>query len=182
MAAWRGYACGGERQVEQGRVTSRASAYLNALPAAKARAELTRCCGAGRWVDAMLAARPFGSDVELLAVAERVWWALGRADWLEAFAAHPRIGASTTTEWARREQAGVIGAGDATLATLERQNSAYEQRFGHVFLICATGRTADEILEALRHRLTNDPATELRIAAGEQAKITRLRLDKLVAP
>src|ERR1041385_7580464 len=98
MAAWRGYACGGERQVEQGRVTSRASAYLNALPAAKARAELTRSCGAGRWVDAMLAARPFGSDVELLAVAERVWWALGRADWLEAVGGPPRIGAGPATD------------------------------------------------------------------------------------
>src|ERR1043166_4470576 len=102
MAAWRGYACGGERQVEQGRVISRASAYLNALPAAKARAELTRCCGADRWVDAMLAARPFGSDVELLALAERVWWALGRADWLWAFAAHPRTGARSTTENRKR--------------------------------------------------------------------------------
>src|ERR1043166_2175969 len=100
MAAWRGYACGGERQGEQGRVSRRASADPNARPAAKARAELTRCCGAGRWVDAMLAARPFGSDVELLAVAERVWWALGRADWLGAFAAHPPTAPRTTPEGA----------------------------------------------------------------------------------
>ena len=158
------------------------SAYLNSLPAIKARAELGRCCGARRWVDAMIEARPFPGDTELFAVAERVWWGLRRADWLEAFAAHPRIGGSTSTEWTRREQGGVDGAQAATLLALARQNAAYEQRFGHVFLICATGKTADAMLDALRHRLTNDPTTELRIAAAEQAKITRLRLDKLAAP
>jgi len=162
-----------------------AAAYLNSLPVAAARAALGRCCGARHWVDAMLAARPFGSDAELLATAERVWWGLGRADWLEAFAAHPRIGGrggrgGPTTDWARREQAGADGAAEATLAALAQGNRAYEARFGHVFLISATGRTADEMLGALRGRLTNDPATELRVAAEEQAKITRLRLDKLV--
>jgi OHCU decarboxylase len=129
----------------------------------------------------MLAARPFVSDAELLATAERVWWGLGRADWLEAFAAHPRIGGgAAVTAWARREQAGADGAAEATLAALAQGNLTYEERFGHVFLISATGKTADEMLGALRGRLTNDPATELRVAADEQAKITRLRLDKLV--
>jgi len=158
------------------------SAYLNSLPAIKARAELSRCCGARLWVDAMIEARPFARDTELFGVAERVWWGLGRADWLEAFAAHPRIGDSVSTDWTRREQAGVDGAPAATLSALARHTAVYEQRFGHVCLICAMGRTADEMLDALRHRLTNDPTTELRIAAAEQAKITRLRLDKLVAP
>src|SRR5213593_273413 len=148
-------------------MSGRASAYLNALPAAKARAELNRCCGARRWVDAMVAARPFGSDAELFALAERVWWGLGGADWREAFAAHPRIGGNPRSDWARREQAGVGSAVETTLAALARQNAAYEQRFGHVFVISATGKTADEMLDALRYRLTNDPATELRIAAAE---------------
>jgi OHCU decarboxylase len=132
----------------------------------------------------MLAARPFASDAELLAAAERVWWGLGRTDWLEAFAAHPRIGergsGGALTDWARREQAGADGAAGATLAALAQGNLTYEERFGHVFLISATGKTADEMLGALRDRLTNDPGTELRVAAAEQAKITRLRLDKLV--
>ena len=159
------------------------AAYLNSLPVAAARAALGRCCGARHWVEAMLAARPFASDAELLATAERVWWGLGRVHWLEAFAAHPRIGGRVGAgmDWARREQAGADGAVAATLAALEQGNVTYEQRFGHVFLISATGKTADAMLGALRGRLTNDPATELRVAAEEQAKITRLRLDKLVA-
>jgi len=160
----------------------RLAGYLNALSEERARGALGRCCGARHWVDGMLAARPFASDAELLAAAERVWWGLGRADWLEAFAAHPRIGAraEAMTDWARREQAGANGAAEATLAALAQGNRTYEKRFGHLFLICATGRTADEMLGALRARLTNDPATELRVAAEEQAKITRLRLDRLV--
>ena len=162
---------------------SRLAGHLNALSDQRARAALERCCGARHWADAMLAARPFGSDAELLATAERVWWGLGRADWLEAFAAHPRIGdrGRGTTDWARREQAGADGAAEATLAALADGNRAYEARFGHVFLISATGKTAEEMLGALRDRLTNDPATELRVAAEEQAKITRLRLDTLAA-
>ena len=162
---------------------SRLAGHLNALSDQRARAALERCCGARHWADAMLAARPFGSDAELLATAERVWWGLGRADWLEAFAAHPRIGGrgGPKTDWARHEQAGADGATEATLAALAQGNRAYEERFGHVFLISATGKTADEMLGALRGRLSNDPATELRVAAEEQAKITRLRLNKLVA-
>jgi 2-oxo-4-hydroxy-4-carboxy-5-ureidoimidazoline decarboxylase len=162
------------------------AAYLNSLPMPAARTALGRCCGARRWVEAMLAARPFASDAELLAAAERVWWGLGRTDWLEAFAVHPRIGdrgsGGALTDWARREQAGADGAAGATLAALAQGNLTYEERFGHVFLISATGKTADEMLGALRGRLANDPAAELRVAAEEQAKITRLRLDKLVTP
>jgi 2-oxo-4-hydroxy-4-carboxy-5-ureidoimidazoline decarboxylase len=156
------------------------AAYLNALPDAAARAALGRCCAARRWVDGMLAARPFASDDTLHASAERVWWGLERADWLEAFAAHARIGERAKEDWSRREQAGLDGAGEATRAALADGNSTYERRFGHVFLICATGKTAAEILDALRVRLTNARATELRIAAEEHAKITRLRLENLV--
>ncbi len=161
--------------------TGRLAGYVNALSDDRARAALERCCGARQWVDALLAARPFASDVELLAAAERIWWGLGRADWLEALAAHPRIGGRGNTDWTRREQAGVDGAAEATRAALARENRAYEQQFGHVFLVSATGKTADEMLAALRARLANDPVTELRVAAEEQAKITRLRLEKLVA-
>ena len=88
------------------------AAYLNSLPDDAARTALGRCCGARQWVNAVLAARPFASDVELLAAAERIWWGLGRADWLEALAAHPRIGGRAHTDWTRREQAGVDGAAE----------------------------------------------------------------------
>ena len=129
----------------------------------------------------MLAMRPFASDAALFAAAERAWWALGREDWLEAFGAHPRIGQHAADAWARNEQAGVKGAGEDVRAALAQGNRAYEERFGHVFLICATGKSATEMLGALRGRLGNDPATELRVAAAEQAQITRLRLEKLAA-
>ena len=160
----------------------RLAGYLNALSDEQARAELQRCCGARHWVDGMLAARPFGHDAELLASAERVWWRLGRADWLEAFAHHARIGERAGDASSRREQAGMDGAGEDARRALAQGNVTYEERFGHVFLISATGKTADEMLGALRGRLMHDPATELRIAAGEQANITRLRLANLVAP
>lgn len=155
--------------------------YLNGLSASAARAALTRCCTSRRWVDAMLAMRPYASDAALFAAAERAWWALGRADWLEAFGGHPRIGERGSDPVARREQAGVNGTGEETRAALARGNGEYEARFGHVFLICATGKSATEMLAALRSRLGNDPTSELKIAAGEQAKITRLRLEKLAA-
>jgi 2-oxo-4-hydroxy-4-carboxy-5-ureidoimidazoline decarboxylase len=158
------------------------AAYLNSLETPAAHAALLSCCGSRRWVEQLLAARPFGSDAALHAAAERAWWALGGEDWREAFARHPRIGEAAADEWSRREQAGVDLATAATRAALALENRVYEQRFGHGFLICASGRTAEEMLAALRLRLANDPATELRIAAGEQAQITRLRLEKLVAP
>lgn len=157
------------------------AAYVNGMPDGAARQALARCCGARRWVARMLAARPFESDTALFATAERVWWDLGREDWLEAFATHPRIGQQTADDWSRREQAGVVTATDAARLALAKGNRAYARRFGHVFLMCATGKTANEMLGELRRRLANDPATELRVAAGEQAKITRLRLEKLVA-
>ena len=155
--------------------------YLNGLAGIAARAALTRCCTSRRWVDAMLAARPFGSDAALFQAAERAWWALGKDDWLEAFGAHPRIGERGIDAWARHEQAGMNRAREEMRAALALGNREYEARFGHVFLICATGQSATDMLGALRARLGNDPAAELRIAAGEQAKITRLRLEKLAA-
>ena len=158
------------------------AAYLNGLPADAARTALARCCASTQWVKRMLAGRPFGSDQQVYQAAEREWWALDRDDWLEAFAAHPRIGERSADAWSSGEQRGVTGAGaDLRLALLE-ENGTYERRFGHVYLVCATGRAGPELLADLRTRLANDPARELRVAAGEQAKITRLRLEKLVTP
>lgn len=159
------------------------AASLNALENAAAREALRRCCGASRWVDGMLARRPYVDDDALFAAADDVWWGLGVEDWLEAFAAHPRIGDRSAAQgWSREEQSGIDAASADVAARLRDGNERYERRFGHVFLICAAGRTAGEMLAELKRRVTNDAGTELREAAEEQCKITRLRLRKLVSP
>ena len=135
----------------------------------------------------MLATRPFGSRGALLTAAREEWFALSREDWLEAFAHHPKIGERQalqirfpdTRHLAMREQAGVAGAADDVLDALTSANEAYERRFGYIFLVCATGKNARDMLEQLRTRLENDPTDELLIAAAEQAKITEIRLDRL---
>jgi 2-oxo-4-hydroxy-4-carboxy-5-ureidoimidazoline decarboxylase len=154
--------------------------YLNAIPDAGVGPALTRCCASRQWVKRMLAARPYANDGALFAAAEREWWALDRSDWLEAFAAHPRIGEQSTDTLAQQEQSGVKRAGSDLKLALREENQAYERRFGHVYLVCATGRSAAELLQDLQRRLANDPEKELRVAAGEQVKITRLRLERLV--
>lgn len=155
---------------------------MNALSPDAAAALFRRCCGSGRWVDGMLAGRPYADDRSLADAADHVWWDLEREDWLEAFQAHPRIGERATDAWAQREQSGVGDAEADVRRQLAQGNAAYEQRFGHVYLICATGRSAADLLSDLESRLTNDAARELRIAAREQAKITRLRLERLTTP
>jgi 2-oxo-4-hydroxy-4-carboxy-5-ureidoimidazoline decarboxylase len=148
---------------------------------------LAACCGATRWVDRMVARRPFGSSARLLAAARDEWFALGEADWREVFAHHPTIGDRdalrrrfpTTAHLSEREQAGVSGATGDVLDALAEGNREYERRFGYIFIVCASGKTADEMLALLRARLPNDPATEIRIAAEEQARITELRLLQL---
>lgn len=155
---------------------------LNGLVLSQAEAQFTHCCGSKRWAAAMAAERPFhGVDV-LHAVAERVWWSLETADWLEAFAAHPRIGDRPTSAWSAQEQATSAAPADDIRRRLAEANHAYERRFGYTFLVCATGRTAAELLEVLERRLHGAPADELQIAAAEQRKITALRLDKLLTP
>ena len=157
------------------------AAYINGLSGDAAAAALSRCCASQQWVRRMLTGRPFADDPELFRAAEREWWALDRDDWLEAFAAHPRIGERTMDVWSSGEQSGAARAAvDLRLALLE-ENGTYERRFGHVYLVCATERSAAELLTDLRERLTNEPDKELRVAAGEQAKIIRVRLEKLVA-
>jgi allantoinase len=168
---------------------SRGLDRLNGLAPEEARAELLRCCGARRWADRMADRRPFASEADLLEAADAVWAGLDRSDRLEAFAAHPRIGGldalrarfASTAAWTEGEQAGVAGAPEATLRALAEGNRDYEARFGYLFIVCATGKTAVEMLGLLRSRLGNDPETELAIAAAEQAAITRVRLRKLVA-
>jgi len=150
--------------------------HLNAQPEPEARKALERCCGATRWIGPMVTRRPFLNEV-----AE---------DILEAFRHHPRIGNleglrkkfTTTATWASGEQAGVRQAPEAVLERLAEGNRLYEEKFGHIFIVCATGRSADEMLAILEGRLPNDPEQELRIAAEEQAKITRIRLEKLLTP
>ena len=158
---------------------------LNALPRDQAVAELLQCCGSRAWAETMVDARPFASRDALLDTADAVWRVLAREDWLEAFRAHPRIGERAAAEhhgaeWSEQEQAAVLGAGDEARAELAALNRLYEQRFGYIFLICATGLAAADILEALRWRVDSDPAAELHIAGEEQRKITRLRLERLL--
>jgi len=145
---------------------------------------LRTCCGSARWVERMVARRPFESADVALAAAREEWFALSPDDWREAFSHHPRIGDveglrkkfSTTRGLSEQEQSGVIGASDDVLAALVEANHAYETRFGYIFIVCAAGQTAEEILAILRSRLGNDPETEIRIAAEEHARICELRL------
>lgn len=161
---------------------------LDAEDGDAARAELRRCCGSSRWVEAMVATRPFGTEAGLRAAAERAFATLRRADWLEAFAHHPRIGDrkalearfASTRSWSLSEQGTVANAGADVLDALAATNREYEARFGYVFIVCATGKTPQEMLALAQARLPNDPDTELAIAAREQQRITELRLTKLL--
>lgn len=161
---------------------------LNALPLEAARAVLTRCCGAARWVEGMLAQRPFASRSAMLAAGAEVWARLNQKDYLEAFAHHPEIGAdlellrnkfATTADWASAEQSGAANASEATLRALRDGNAAYRRHFGYSFIVCATGKSAQQMLDLLNARLDHSPEHELACAAAEQAKITHLRLEKL---
>jgi len=153
---------------------------LNRLPDARAEGELMRCCASHRWAHLMAVERPFANLAVMAAVAQRLWWSLAAADWLEAFAAHPRIGERATTAWSVQEQARAMETGDAARARLVSGNRAYEERFGYTFIVCATDKSAEDILTVLELRLRNEPADELQIAADEQRKITEIRLRKLI--
>jgi 2-oxo-4-hydroxy-4-carboxy-5-ureidoimidazoline decarboxylase len=163
--------------------------HLNTLSDAELRGALTRCCGAHRWVDGMMQHRPFLSEQHLYETADSVWNALSPEDWLEAFTHHPKIGDinslrekfNNTKAWASGEQAGVQEASEETLQGLAKGNADYEEKFGYIFIVCATGKRADEMLAFLQERLHNAPEVELTIAAQEQAKITRIRLQKLMS-
>jgi 2-oxo-4-hydroxy-4-carboxy-5-ureidoimidazoline decarboxylase len=154
---------------------------LNAMTPEAAQQELARCCGARRWATAVSARRPFHDADQLYRVADDVWWSLEGSDWLEAFSHHPRIG-EPAAGWAKGEQSGASDASSDLLKKLARRNHEYERKFGHTFLISATGKSAGDMLANLDQRMGNDPVSELKVAAGEQARITRLRLEKLLSP
>jgi OHCU decarboxylase len=161
---------------------------LNLLPASEAEDELLKCCGSREWSRQVIGARPFESADDLIAKADRIWWALEPADWLEAFHSHPKIGekkaaaklAARSQQWSEDEQSGISGSSRQTIDALAELNRGYEEKFGYIFIVCASGKSSEEMLAILRRRLENDPDDELRIAAGEQAKITELRLRKLI--
>jgi allantoicase len=163
---------------------------LNQTSSEQARRLLLDCCGSQAWANRMLAHMPFPDPEFLLGAADEVWGALDREDWLEAFHHHPAIGSKrgkktqsvTARRWSKTEQAVAQQADPTTLAALAEANRSYRERFGYIFLVCAAGKTSKEILEGLQQRLSNDPETELSIAAEEQRKITRLRLERLLTP
>ena len=150
----------------------------------EARDLLRSCCGASAWVERMMGRRPFASHDALMATARDEWFGLQRSDWLEAFGHHPKIGDrdslrqrfARTAHLSEREQAGVDGASEDVLEALAAGNREYERRFGYIFIVCASGKSADGMLQLLRERLPNSPEVEIVIAAAEQAKITELRL------
>ena len=161
---------------------------INELSPRDAEAEFLKCCGSTAWAQRAADARPFSNSDELSSKADEIWWNLDEEDWLEAFRAHPKIGekkaaaaqSAEAQQWSAQEQSESERAATDTKAALAEGNREYEQRFGFIFIICATGRSAEEILAALNGRLSNDPETELRVAAEEQRKITQLRLQKLL--
>jgi 2-oxo-4-hydroxy-4-carboxy-5-ureidoimidazoline decarboxylase len=163
-------------------------AELDAMPEARARELLASCCGSSRWVAAMLTRRPFGSREVLLSAADLDWLMLDPADWREAFSHHPRIGEQRAAHpqpgsgnsWSAGEQARMRDASDAVRAELVEINREYERRFGYVYIVCATGKSAEEMLERALARLKNDAETELAVAAKEQQQIMRIRLEKLI--
>jgi OHCU decarboxylase len=160
-------------------------AELNALSAAAAEALFLECCGSTRWARTMTERRPYPSLNALLAISDEIWANTTAADWAEAFASHPRIGeqaaegSNHARTWSAGEQNTAAQSGPAARAALAEANARYERRFGRIYLVCATGRTAAELLADLEARLSNDPERELAVAAEEQRKITRLRLEKL---
>lgn len=161
---------------------------LDAMPVDAAANALQSCCGSRAWVSGMLTRRPFGTVHGVLAAAEEVLDTLGDADWLEAFSHHPRLGerraqAATTEQsrgWSALEQSRMSDSPGDVRAAIADANVEYEARFGYIPIICAMGMTANEILAITRSRLQNSPGDELRIAANEQRKITRLRLERLL--
>lgn len=161
---------------------------FNDLPAGRATELLSACCGSSRWVAAMAEGRPFASRDQLFAAADEIWEGLGPDDWKEAFSHHPRIGETSATagqqgaEWSAHEQISVTRAAEFIRLAQKDMNAQYERRFGFIYIVCATGKSPNEMFAIARDRLSNDLETELKVAAEEQRKIMRLRLEKLLGP
>ncbi|HXH68279.1 MAG TPA: allantoicase [Candidatus Limnocylindrales bacterium] len=161
---------------------------FNRLPRQRAMRALLDCCGSKKWAEQMAVSRPFSGEADLFEASDKIWATLAHDDWLEAFLHHPPIGekrakarqSATASRWSAKEQSSAQKAAPEVLQELAAQNRAYAEKFGYVFLICASGKSSDEILSALRKRLPNDSDTELRVAVEELRKITRLRLEKLL--
>lgn len=162
---------------------------LNILSQPQLKEELLKCCGSTSWVKMMMAYFPADDLESLLDEAEEIWYECSEDDWKEAFAHHPKIGDveslakkfATTAQWASGEQSGVNTAPKETIEALAAGNRLYEEKFGYIFIVCATGKSATEMLDLLQGRLQNKPEAEIKIAAAEQNKITKLRLEKLLS-
>jgi OHCU decarboxylase len=160
---------------------------INALPVARAEQTLLDCCGSKRWATRMAGQRPFRGLNDLCEIADSMWRDLEPADWIEAFGRHPQIGeraaagSDSSRQWAEGEQAGARVVAEIVKTNLAQGNQAYREKFGYIFLVSATGKSAEEMLALLEQRLQNDSARELTIAAEQQRLITRLRLEKLLA-
>jgi 2-oxo-4-hydroxy-4-carboxy-5-ureidoimidazoline decarboxylase len=161
----------------------------NHLPAEEAAQEILSCCGSKNWAALLSAQRPFPDEATLFATASRCWRGLPESDWLEAFRSHPRIGekhaqtatTATSAAWSKSEQSQMNDADAAILSRMQAGHRAYEERFGRIFIVCATGKEPAEMLEILEQRLSNDPASELVASASQQEQITQLRLRKWLA-
>lgn len=161
--------------------------WLNGLPAEQAEQQFRKCCGASWWCQQMTKARPLQDQSELTNKADQLFDQMSSDGWLEAFASHPKIGdleslrmkLAGNRQWSSSEQAGIQQCDEETIIGLAEGNHEYQQRFGYIFIVCATGLSAAEMLSKLRSRLQNDDETELKIAAAQQRKITHLRLAKL---
>ena len=172
--------------IADGNTPSEILARWNEVPEDEAAARILCCCGSKAWARGMAARRPFPDEAALKNAADEVWHSLTESDWLEAFRSHPRIGESVvgnsgpqlSADWASQEQRQAANPGDAVKIVLAEANREYERKFGHIFIVCATGKSAAEMLQILRHRLHNDAATELREAAEQQRQITQIRLTK----
>jgi 2-oxo-4-hydroxy-4-carboxy-5-ureidoimidazoline decarboxylase len=158
----------------------------NELATAEAAREILPCCGSQRWAHALARLRPLTDAEALLAQSDEIWWQLDPADWSEAFSSHPRIGekkapesaTAKSADWSSQEQGGVACSGESVQEQLKRANDDYEQRFGRIYIVCASGKSVEEMLAILYRRLENDEASELREVAEQQRQITQLRLRK----
>jgi OHCU decarboxylase len=162
---------------------------LNEMERERAVAEFLKCCGSSAWAGRLADARPFRQGDELLRASDRIWWELDARDWLEAFSHHPKIGekkpeANAVSEearrWSEEEQAATRSTAAEIMRELAAANREYERRFGFIYIICASGKSTEEMLSLLKARLRNEVDTELRVAAEEQRRITHLRLKKLL--
>ena len=161
---------------------------INKMSQAEAFNAFEKCCASTTWINRMIDSMPFSNENDIYAKGESNWEDISLTDWLEACDGHPKIGDvtslkekySSTKQWAGNEQQGMDSASDEIINRLAQGNQDYEDKFGYIFIVCATGKSATEMCEILEKRLPNDVETELEIAKGEQNKITKIRLEKLL--